>query len=123
MKSTYHQIPLLDEDKIYTAFEASGKLYQFTRITVGLTNAVAAFQRKTDNFIGKNDFKNTWSHLDNFSAAGDIQEEHNENLSKLLAAAEKHSFTFNENKSITSVDTGKLLGYLISHKSIKFDPE
>ena len=56
-ESAYHQIPLLAEDKIYTAFEADGKLYQFTCIPFGLTNAVAAFQQKMDNFMAENDLK------------------------------------------------------------------
>ena len=44
-------------------------------------------------------------------------------FSKLLPAAKKDNFTFNKNKSIVSVDTIKLLSYIISHKSIKPDPE
>ena len=32
LRSTHHQVPLKDEDKPYTAFEASGCLYQFTRL-------------------------------------------------------------------------------------------
>ena len=44
-------------------------------------------------------------------------------MSKLLAAAKKHNFTFKKNKSIISVDTVKLLGYVISHKNIRPDPE
>ena len=123
MKIAYHQIPLLAEDKIYTAFEANVKLYQFTRIPFSLTNAVVAFQRKMDNFIAKNDLKNTWAYLDNLSTAGNTQEEHNENLSKFLAPAKKHNFIFNENNSIISVDTVKLCGCVISHESIKPDPE
>ena len=123
LKSAYHQIPLLAEDKIYAAFEANGKLYQFIGIPFGLTNAVAAFQRNMDNFIAKNDLKNTWAYLDNLSTAGNTQKEHNENLSKLLAAAKQHNFTFKKNKSIISVDTVKLLDYVISHKNIRPDPE
>ena len=60
LKSAYHQILLLSEDKIYTAFEANGKLYQSTRIPFVSTNAVAAFQRKMDKFIAQNSLKNTW---------------------------------------------------------------
>ena len=45
LKSAYHQIPLREEDKAYTAFEASGGLYQFTRLPFGVTNGVACFQR------------------------------------------------------------------------------
>ena len=49
LKSPYQEILLLIKDKIYTAFETNGKLYQFTRIPFGLTNAT--FQQKMGNFI------------------------------------------------------------------------
>ena len=77
MKRAYHQIPLLSEDKIYTAFEDNGKL---THIPFGLAIAVAAFQRKMDNFIAEKELKNTWVYLDNLSTDGNTQEEHNENF-------------------------------------------
>ena len=38
LRSAYHQIPLKEEDKPYTAFEASGRLYQFNRMPFGITN-------------------------------------------------------------------------------------
>ena len=34
LKSTYHQIPIQECDKVYTAFEASGKLFEFNRIPI-----------------------------------------------------------------------------------------
>ena len=37
-----------EEDKPYTAFEANGKLYQFSRIPFGVANGVACFQRIID---------------------------------------------------------------------------
>ena len=55
LTSAYHQIPLLIEDKPYTAFEAGGKLYQLTRLPFGPTNAVAVFQRIIDEFIIEKD--------------------------------------------------------------------
>ena len=59
LTSAYHQIPLLTEDKPYTAFKADGKLFQFTRLPFGLTNAVAVFQRKIDEFIIETSLKKT----------------------------------------------------------------
>ena len=44
LKSAYHQIPLRDYEKKYTAFEADGNLFQFKRVPFGVTNGVAAFQ-------------------------------------------------------------------------------
>jgi hypothetical protein len=49
LKSAYHQIPLQEKEKPFTAFEANGRLYQFCRVPFGVTNGVACFQRTIDN--------------------------------------------------------------------------
>lgn len=49
LKSAYHQVPILEEEKQFTGFEANKKLYQFTRIPFGVTNGVAAFQQTINN--------------------------------------------------------------------------
>ena len=41
LKWTYHQIPLLQDEKKFMAFKAIGKLSQYRRIPFGLTNGVA----------------------------------------------------------------------------------
>ena len=40
LRSAYHQAPLKEEDKPYTAFEARGNLYQFTRLPFRVTNSL-----------------------------------------------------------------------------------
>ena len=37
LKSVYYQLRLCSEDQLYTAFKACGKLYQYTRLTFGVT--------------------------------------------------------------------------------------
>ena len=51
LKSAYHQVPLREEDKKFTAFEANGGLYQFKRMPFGVTNGVPCFQRTMDEFV------------------------------------------------------------------------
>ena len=46
LKSVCHQIPIQDNDKQFTASEASGKLYKFNRIPFGITYEFPQFQRK-----------------------------------------------------------------------------
>jgi len=45
LKSAYHQVPILPEESVFTAFEANGQLCQFKSIPIELKNAVPSFQR------------------------------------------------------------------------------
>ena len=38
LRSAYHQVPIKLEDKLYTAFEAWSRLYQFSQVPFGVTN-------------------------------------------------------------------------------------
>ena len=51
------QIPLKEDEKPYTAFEAKGGLDQFTRLPFGVTNGVACFQREMMKFVEDNHLK------------------------------------------------------------------
>ena len=51
LTSAYHQVELPPSDKLYTAFEADGALWQWKQIPFGLTNAVPCFQRIVDDII------------------------------------------------------------------------
>ena len=51
LSSAYHQIKIIDSKQKFTAFEANGKLYEFTRIPFDVKNGVAAFQQKITQFI------------------------------------------------------------------------
>jgi len=45
LKSTYYQISPGPEDRVYTAFEANGRLYQYRNLPFEVTDLVFAFQR------------------------------------------------------------------------------
>ena len=61
LKSAYYQIPIREEDRHYTAFEANGGLHQFRCMSFGITNGVACFQRAMDNFILEEKLKDTFT--------------------------------------------------------------
>lgn len=123
LRSAYHQVPLKNEDKPYTAFEARGNLYQFTRLPFGVTNGVACFQREMVKFIEENDLKAVFPYLDNITISGKDQNEHDENLKKFLEAAEAKNICYNDEKSIFSTRRLPLLGYVIEEGNISPDPE
>ena len=123
LQSAYHQIPLKEEEKKYTAFEADGNLYQFKRVPFGVTNGVAAFQRIIDNIIKYENLEDTFAYVDNVTVCGKDKETHDTNLSKFLKVADKYGLLFNESKSIISTDKVKLLGYEVKKGEIKPDPD
>ena len=122
LKSAYHQIPLKEEDKQYTAFQSGNKLYQFTRLPFGVTNGTAAFQRIIDNIIETEKLEATFGYVDNVTICGHDQNDHDANLQRFFSSAEKYGMTFNPDKSILSAKSITLLGYIIENGNLKPDP-
>jgi len=114
LKSAYHQIPLCEEDRKYTAFEAAGTLYQFRRLPFGLTNAVAVFQRIMIDLIQKYNLNKTYAYLDDIIICGDDEREHDYNLSKFMEVVKEMKLTTNEKKCSIAQKTINYLGYTIS---------
>lgn len=123
LKSAYHQIPILESEKHYTAFEACGKLYQFLRVPFGVTNGVACFQRAIDQIIEAENLKLTFPYIDDVTVCGKDQKEHDDNLKRFLSAAKKYNLTLNEQKCSYATNSIQLLGYVVSNGTIKPDPE
>ena len=73
LKSSYHQIPMKEENKPYTAFEVNGKLYQFCRIPFGVTNGVSCFQSIVDKIIKENNLTDVYANVDNSVIVGKNQ--------------------------------------------------
>ena len=121
--SAYHQKPLKDEDKPYTAFEAKGGLYQFARLPFGVTNGVACFQREMMKFVQDYNLKAVFPYLDNLTVCGINQADHDANLKLFLDAAEKSSLKFNDSKSIFSTRQLPALGYINEEGEIRPDPK
>ena len=115
-------MPIQDKEKIYTAFEADGQLYQFTRVPFGVTNGVACFQRVIDSVIKNENLEGVFAYLDDVTVCGNDRTEHDQNLEKFMTAVRKYNLTVNKEKSSYSKNSIKLLGYLIEQGTIRPDP-
>ena len=51
LKSAYHQLELHESDKLFTASEAAGRLWECNRLPFGVTNGVPAFQSTMDSIV------------------------------------------------------------------------
>ncbi len=123
LKNAYHQIPMLENEKQFTGFEADGNLFQFSRIPFGVTNGVSAFQRVISGLIRNEKLEKTWAYLDNVTVGGKNQEEHDHNVKSFMVIIAKYNLTLNHEKTISSVAEINMLGYCISHQNVRPDPE
>lgn len=122
LRSAYHQIPIRQQERKFTGFEAAGKLYHFKRIPFGVTNGVACFQRVIDRIIADEKLEGVYAYLDDITVCGKTKAEHDERLELFLNAAQKYNLTLNEDKCSFNKTTINLLGYQITDQRIRPDP-
>lgn len=123
LKSAYHQLSILDQEKPYTAFEAEGNLYQFRRIPFGVTNGVSAFQRAINGIITKENLSGVYAYLDDITVCGLSQTDHDLNLQRFLDVVKRYNLTLNLDKSEFSLKNINILGYNICDGVMKPDPD
>ena len=99
LKSSYHQVPLCEEDKKFTPFKANGCLYQFLKMPFSVTNKVATFQWTINNFITSEGLLDIFAYLDNVIICGRNQDHHDYNLEWFFKAAKSRNLTYNPQKS------------------------
>ena len=122
LKSAYYQVEISPEDRIYTAFEANRRLYEFKHIPTGITNGVPKFQRATGKVVKVEDLEGAFPYMDNVTVCGINQKDHDENVARFRDTAKKYSLTLNESKTVSSITAINILGYCVSHSLIKPDP-
>lgn len=123
LSKAYYQIEIRAQDRPYTAFQAGEELFQFSRIPMGVTNGVSAFQRFINKFIADNNLEGTYAYLDDITVCGRTKEEHDANLSRFMDAATKFGLQLNPVKSKFCLTTIDILGYRISDGKLQPDPE
>ena len=123
LRSAYHQIPIREEDKKYTAFEADGKLWEFNRIPFGVTNGGPVFQRAMDDIVDEDNLKDTYPYFDNITIGGYDQAHLTKNVDAFLKSLASRNLSLNDKKTISSVTELPILGYIVGNGSVKPDPE
>ena len=123
LKSAYHQVPIKEEDRKYTAFEVDGQLWEFTRIPFGVTNGVSAFQRTIDKLIKVEKLKDTFTFVDNITICGKTKQEHDKNVNAFYKVIEKYNLTLNHDKTVQCTTSIKILGYTVGNNNISPDQD
>ena len=111
LADAYLQLELDDNAKQVCVINTPFGLYRYNRMCFGVASSPAQFQRCMDSLVG--DLPGVAAYLDDLIVTGRTEEEHWENLSKLLAKLQEHGFRVRLNKCEFFKNSVEYLGHII----------
>jgi hypothetical protein len=121
--SGYNQIAMNEQDREKTAFTTPWGTFMYDKMSFGLMNAGATFQRAMDiAFVGERD-KFVVIYLDDLTVFSKTDEEHLIHLKQTFEKCRRYGLSLNPKKSHFAMREGKLLGHIVSKDGIRIDPK
>jgi ribonuclease HI len=120
--SGYNQVSVLPEDREKTTFTTPWGTFMYAKMSFGLMNAGATFQRAMDiAFVGEKD-KFVVVYLDDITVFSKSDKEHCRHLRKVFLKCRNFGISLNPKKSLFAMQEGKLLGHIVSAEGVRIDP-
>jgi hypothetical protein len=117
----YNQINIAPEDQHKTAFICPWGTFSYRKLPFGLKNAGATFQRAMSYAF--HDIKHiVQPYLDNLSAHSLRRADHPNHLRAIFVRCQFYRIRLNPHKCVFCVESGRLLGFIVSHHGIRVDP-
>ena len=123
LKSGYWQIPVDERDKEKTAFTCHRGHFQFNRVSFGLTNAPAVFQRAMDGILSPVLGHCALVYIDDIVVYSKDAEEHERHLHEVFTLLQNAGLRLKSSKCEFARPSVELLGYIISADGITPTPE
>jgi hypothetical protein len=121
--SGYHQIVIKEEDREKTVFITPFGAYCYTTMSFGLKNTGATYQRAIQACFKKQLNKNVEAYVDDVVVKTRNSSTLINDLEETFASLREYRWKLNPNKCVFGVPSGKLLGFIISQRSIEANPE
>lgn len=119
----YHQVPVHEDCRKFTAFLFNGRAYQYKVLPFGLNISVSVFIRALDEALGRELLQDLVIYVDDILIISEKWKEHCEILEKLLARCREKGVTLKLSKSSFGRKELKFLGHIVGIEGIKPDPE
>ena len=121
LQSGFWQVPIAEKDKDKTGFCSPNGFYQFKRMSFGLKNAPATFQRLMDNVKKMVPNVQCFAYLDDLIITSPNMEKHLKDLQEIFEVFKKHNLRANKEKCRFAAEEVHYLGHVISKEGIKTD--
>jgi hypothetical protein len=121
--SGYHQISLVIDDEEKIAFITSFGGFCYTKMTFGLKNGGATYQKCVHTVLKSQIGRNFEAYIDDIvvksEKSGDLLDDIKETFNNLR----KSKMMLNHKKCVFSMSSDKLLGYIVSFRGIDTNPK
>jgi hypothetical protein len=119
----YYQIPIDEQSRQLTAFSTPRNHWQFKRLSFGLTNAPAAFQREIQAVLSSFPSNKVIAYIDDILIMSSDFEEHLSLVHKVLQTLQNYNIKIKPTKCDWFVSQVRFLGHIVSQSGIKKTPE
>ena len=116
-----HQIPLALDDQEKIAFIMPTGNYHYKVMLFGLKNTGFTYQRMMTRMFESQQGKNIEVYIDDIVVKNKVESEHVNDLRNIFEILRKHKLHLNASKCSFSVDSGKFLSYMVTHRRIEAD--
>ena len=110
-----------DQEKI--AFVTPTRNYHYKVMPFRLKNAGATYQRMMTKMIEPLLGKNIEVYIDDMVVKSKAESEHTNDLENIFEILRRHKLRLNASKCSFGVGSGKFLGYMVTHRGIKVNPD
>lgn len=119
--SGYNQIKILPTNQHKTAFIFPWGTFSYKKLPFGLRNVGATFQRAISYAF--HDIKCVVQpYLDDLSLHSTKRKDHPDHLRQIFLRCRCYNIWLNPHKCVFYVDSGRLLGFIVSKDEIHLDP-
>ncbi|KAG1418570.1 hypothetical protein G6F58_005022 [Rhizopus delemar] len=122
MRAGFHQVPVEESSKEYTAFTTKFGTYHYNMLPMGLVNSPATFQRLIDLCFRPLLNKCLVAYIDDLNVYSQNPYEHLEHLKQVFECIDVANLKLNPEKCIFFKKDLKFLGYIVTKEGIQTDP-
>ena len=119
----YHQIPLTLDDQKKTTFVTPTGNYHYKVMPFGLKNARFNYQQMMTKMFEPQLGRSIEVYVDDTVVKSKVVFEHVGDLTNIFGILRKHKLRLNASKCSFGVGSGKLLGYMVTHRGIEVNPD
>jgi hypothetical protein len=113
----------MEEDQIKTAFITPYGAYAYKTMSFGLKNIGATYQRAIQLCFADQLHRNVEAYIDDVFVKTKTQDQFIADLEETFNSLRKFRWKLNPTKCVFGVPSGKLLGFIVSNRGIKANPE